>query len=86
MIGNGGFLLARQVMDLDEAIEAWKEYYNMSKQQCDLLKSVYKRKVNNPYSVLTLSIEEISLIESDDEEGLNESRVSFEEIGIQWEE
>jgi len=86
MIDNGGFLLERQVMDLDAAIEAWKEYYDMSEQQCDLLKSVYERKVNNPNGVLTLSTEEISLIESDDEEGLNESRVSFEEIGIQWEQ
>jgi hypothetical protein len=86
MIENGGFLLERQVMGFDLAIEAWKEYYDMSQQQCDFLKYIYDRKISNPNEIITLSKEEISFIGSNDEEGLNESRISFEEIGIQWEE
>lgn len=85
MYENGGFLLENQVRDLDEAVEAWREYYDMSPQQTKLLISIYKRKIENPNEMLILKKEEVELIGSD-EEGLNESRVSFDEIGITWEE
>ena len=86
MVENGGFLLERQVMDMDSAIEAWKEYYDMSEQQCNMLKSIFKRKISQTTGIITLSKHEADRIGTDDQEGLEESKESFREIGIQWED
>ncbi|MGG0184515.1 hypothetical protein ABEY26_00475 [Bacillus rhizoplanae] len=85
MIENGGFLLERQAMDIETAIDEWQEDAEMSDVQINLLKSIFHRKVENPSKVIVLTAEEIQMIESEDEEGLAESRISFEEIGIEWE-
>ncbi|KOP64757.1 hypothetical protein AMS62_05415 [Bacillus sp. FJAT-18019] len=80
----GGYLLERQLMERDSAIEAWREYYGMTSEQVELLKSIYARKVNDPDVNITLSKGEIEIIGTKNSEGLNESMVSFEEIGIYW--
>lgn len=85
MFCNGGFLIQRQTMESESSIEEWKKYYDMSKQQCDLLRSIYKQKVDQPNHILILSKNKIAMIGTDDEEGLNESKISFSEIGIEWE-
>lgn len=85
MLKNGGYLLEYQAMDLRSAKGEWSEYYDMSSKQCQLLDSIFKRKITNPKEVIYLSKAEIELIETDDTEGLEESRISFEEIGIKWE-
>jgi hypothetical protein len=58
----------------------------MLAQQCDLLESIYIRKVAQPTGTLLLSKGVIALIGTDDPDGLDESKTSFEEIDIQWEE
>lgn len=85
MLENGGYLLDYQAMDLRSAKEAWSEYYDMSSKQCKLMDEIFKRKIVNPKEVIYLSKSEIALIETDDPDGLEESRISFEEIGIEWE-
>ncbi|NDI36670.1 hypothetical protein EPK97_18285 [Chengkuizengella sediminis] len=84
MIRNGGGLLERQVMEVQKAIESWEEYYEMTEEQTTLMKSIYQRKISNPKEKIVLSLNEINLIGTSDEEGLNESRTSFDEIGIDW--
>lgn len=84
MQNNGAFLLERQMMDECVAFDSWKEYYDMTKQQCDLLKNIYNKKIQHPNNLLILSKEEINMVEADNEEGLNESKISFSEIGIKW--
>lgn len=84
MIENGGGLLERQVMEFHEAIESWQEYYEMTVQQITLLKNIYQRKISKPNEKIVLSLNDINLIGTVDEEGLNESRISFGEIGIDW--
>jgi len=86
LIDNGGFLLEKQVMELDSAIKLWKEYYDMSEQQIKLLNLVYERKIANPSDILILSTNEIVMIGINNQEGLNESKVSFKEINIEWED
>lgn len=86
ILENGGFLLEKQTMAFDEAIEAWKEYYDMSSEQCKLLRIVYERKIAEPIKELTLTKNDIALIGTGDQEGLNESKTSFGEISIVWEE
>jgi hypothetical protein len=84
-IQNGGSLLERQAMNISQAIEEWKEYYDMTQEQIDLLINVYKRKITYPNQILILSKDEVNMIGTDDEEGLDESKTSFSEIGIEWE-
>jgi len=86
MIENGGFLLEKQTMDIDSSIKAWEEYYDMSEQQCNMLKSIFKRRISQTSAIITLSKQEVYMIGTDDEEGLKESKESFQEIGIHWED
>jgi hypothetical protein len=81
---NGGFLIERQVTNFETAINEWKEDFEMSETQVNLLRSVFESKISNPTGDIVLNEDEIKMIESDNEEGLNESRISFEEIGIRW--
>lgn len=84
LLENGAFLLEFQLSDFEEAVESWKEYYDMSPEQSELLTSIYNRKITSPLDVIVLSKKEIQTIGTDDEEGLNESEISFGEIGIKW--
>ncbi len=84
-IENGGFLIENQAKDIETAINEWKEYYDMSDSQINLLHSIFERKISNPSGEIILMDSEIKMIQSDDEEGLNESRISFAELGIKLE-
>ncbi|MEK3734072.1 MULTISPECIES: hypothetical protein [Paenibacillus] len=85
LIQNGGYLLERQLMEYDSAVESWRDYYEMTNVQVDLLESIYTRKIKKPEAKIILTKREIKMIGTDDHEGLSESSTSFEEIGIQWE-
>lgn len=84
IVQYGGYLLETQLMELDSAIESWQDYYEMTSEQVDLLKSLYDRKVNNPHGKITLSKDEVEIIGAEDPEGLSESMTSFEEIGVYY--
>jgi hypothetical protein len=86
MYEHGGFLLSRQTMELNDSLEAWKKYYDMSDEQYELLKLLFSRKVSNPTQIISLTKKEIIMIGTYDEEGLNESKISFNEMGIVWQE
>nr|WP_269151604.1 hypothetical protein [Sutcliffiella horikoshii] len=82
MIDNGGAILKRQVMEFSSAINAWQEYYEMNDEQVLLLKGIYKRKIANPSKKMYLTMNEINMIGTVNEEGLEESNISFGELGI----
>ncbi|MFC4410616.1 hypothetical protein ACFOZY_09345 [Chungangia koreensis] len=82
LIENGGFILERHVMDLSDSIDAWVEYYDMNEKQVTLMNSIFKRKISNPKEIIRLTDTEIDMIESENQEDLTESKVSFEEIGV----
>ncbi len=46
---------------------------------------LYERKIQSPNKVIKLSENEISMIGTDNVEGLQESKASFEQINITWE-
>jgi hypothetical protein len=50
------------------------------------LESVYSRRIVEREGIFTLTKDEIALIGTDDDEGLDESRASFEEIEIACED
>jgi len=83
-LSNGGSLLYRQMMDVESAISAWKEYYDMTEQQIVLLKSIYKRKIEAPMELIKLFRQDIELIGIINQDGLDECHKSFEELNIRW--
>lgn len=85
MYQNGVFLLERQLMNMDDAVEAWAEYYDMDINQCNLLKKIFIRRLEQKNDKIILSKDEIQQIGSSDKEGLYESKILFEEINIIWE-
>lgn len=69
-------------MENSTALQAWRDYYEMTSEQVELLKSIYDRKVSNPNGRIILTKSEIEMIGTATPEGLRESQISFEEIGI----
>ncbi|MGM2785628.1 hypothetical protein [Bacillus cereus group sp. Bce018] len=82
---NGGQLLEKQLMDVTSAIELLEEEYELTEEQLKLLVLLYERKIKNPNKVIKLSENEIAMIGTDNVEGLQESKISFEQINITWE-
>ena len=82
MYYNGVFLLKRQLLEFENAIESWIEYYDMSSQQSELLKAIFNRKIYTKSQNIILSKEDIQKIGTIDANGLMESKQSFKEIGI----
>lgn len=83
-VHNGGFLIKKQLMDWNNGMESWREYYDMTQQQCDLLKIIYTKKITQSNKIIKLNKYEIGMIQTADDEGLDESRTSFGEIGVMW--
>lgn len=81
---NGGFLLEIPLLDTESAIERLEEEYELTEEQIELLQLVYERKIQNPNEGITLSKEEVAMIVTDDDEGLEVSKESFEEMNITW--
>ncbi|MEO3943972.1 hypothetical protein [Gorillibacterium sp. CAU 1737] len=84
LVQCGGYLVERQLMKSDSAIEAWRDYYEMTSEQVDLLKSIYDRKMKNPDESIVLTKREIEIIGAENSDGLSECMTSFEEIGVYW--
>ncbi|KXY37454.1 hypothetical protein [Bacillus mycoides] len=82
---HGGFLLEIPLLDLQSAIERLEEEYELTEEQIELLQLVYERKIKNPNEEMMLSKEEVAMIGTDDSEGLEVSKESFEELNVTWE-
>ncbi|HDR4561207.1 hypothetical protein [Bacillus cereus] len=81
---HGGFLLEIPLLDLQSAIERLEEEYELTEEQIELLQLVYERKIKNPNEEIMLSKEEVAMIGTDDDEGLEVCKDSFEEMNITW--
>ncbi|MES9667152.1 hypothetical protein [Bacillus nitratireducens] len=81
---HGGFLLEIPLLDTESAIERLEEEYELTEEQIDLLQLVYERKIQNLNEGITLSKEEVAMIGTEDDEGLEVSKKSFEEMNITW--
>lgn len=81
---QSGDMLTIQFMEFDKAVEALIEVHDFSTKQTQLLLSLYERKIDNPEVEIVMTRSEISMLESEDEEGLEESEVLFNELGIVW--
>lgn len=81
---HGGFLLNLQLEDITSAIETLEEEYEMTEQQLELLQLIFAKKIKNPEERIILSEHEVGMMGVIDDEGLKESKESFEEINVTW--
>ncbi|MFR5868887.1 MAG: hypothetical protein ACLUFF_01220 [Acutalibacteraceae bacterium] len=84
MMDNGGDLLTYQVMDLEDACDGWKEFYDMTEEQIELLKELYWQRIEQLDVPMKLTKEQIKRMGKPSWGGKKESKESFAEIGIQW--
>lgn len=84
MFERGGEILEIQSLDPEAAFEAYEENYEFNEDQLTLLKKLFYLKIARPNETITLSQSDIDAIGASDIEGINESRTSFAEMGIEW--
>jgi hypothetical protein len=77
MIDKGGELFIFQSMDPESAFEAIEEDYALTGEQLALLRNLYYKKIR-------LSQSDIEAIGATDPEAIEESKIAFAEIGIEW--
>ncbi|ANP83636.1 MULTISPECIES: hypothetical protein [Bacillus] len=82
---HGGSLLEIPLLNLHSAMERLEEEYELTEEQIELLQLVYERKIKNPNEEIMLSKEEVAMIGTDDDGGLEVCKDSFEEMNITWE-
>ncbi|WP_070328151.1 hypothetical protein [Exiguobacterium aurantiacum] len=84
MLERGADLLEVQASEYEAALQYWEEYYELTEEQLTLVEKLYHLKLKDPTRRIVLSKEDIQLINANDVEGIEESRCSFSEIGIEW--
>lgn len=84
MLVRGGELLEMQALNPEEAFEACEENYEFNKKQMELLKKLFYLKLARPNEKIILNRTDIDVIGTQNVEGVDESRTSFAEIGIEW--
>lgn len=84
MIEQGAHLLEIQASEYETEVEYWEEYYELTEQQLTLLKKLYHLKLENTARTITLSGKDIQALDAIDVEGIEESKVSFSEMGFEW--
>lgn len=84
MIEQGAHLLEIQASEYENGVDYWEEYYELREQQLTLLKKLYDLKLANPARTITLSVEDIQALDAIDIEGMEESKLSFSEMGFEW--
>ena len=72
--------LALHIAPMEQQIEYWKEYYEMSDEQIVLLIDLYEEKLQNIHSEIHLTDEQKKMLPGEDID--DECIVSFAEIGI----
>ncbi|KSU49628.1 hypothetical protein AS033_09740 [Exiguobacterium indicum] len=84
MMDRGSSLFEIQASGYEAGLAYWEEYYELTERQLVLLETLYHLKIENPSQVITLSHEDIQVLDAIDMEGIEESTTSFYEIDIHW--
>ncbi|RHB49312.1 hypothetical protein [Exiguobacterium sp. AM39-5BH] len=84
MMERGADLLEVQASGYESALEYWEEYYELTEEQLALVEKLYLLKLKDPIRRILLTEADIQSINGNDVEGIEESKCSFSEIGIEW--
>jgi len=77
---HGAHIIRIQLLDTEKAYSEWKENYNFSTQQMELLKSLFERRLasNN----VVLNVDELKVLVSKGNKGIKQSKELLKSIGI----
>ena len=79
---NGAHLVQIQLLEIDTAIEEWQSEYEISPKQIELVRSLFQRKMTNPYLPIQLNRQEQDVVVNHSATGIVESRELFKNVGI----
>ena len=82
LLNNGLKILEIQLSEYEKALSQLIEYYDMTEKQVALLQELFSYKIKSPSEEVIISKELLKLIEFDDLEGREQSRISFSELGF----
>jgi hypothetical protein len=84
MIRNGGHILENQLMDTEAALAAWEEDYQMTAEQLDFVRRIFRRRTETKIAWMELSEEEAQWLQDQAEspDAMKQCRQSFAEISI----
>ena len=78
IIKNGGHIISSQLLSYNDAMNEWREYYDLDAKQMYLIQKLFNAKIGSTGELLILHDDEIELLYGDSDECL----VSLEELNI----
>lgn len=70
IIENGGYIIHSQLLPYHDAIDEWRDYYNLDAEQIALIQKIFDQKMNSNGDPLVLQDDELKLLHGDIEECL----------------
>ncbi len=78
IVENGGHIIRTQLLSYNDAMDEWREYYDLDSKQISLIKKLFNAKLNSNGDKLILHDDEMKLLYGD----LEECLVSLGELNI----
>ena len=78
IIKSGGHIIRSQLLPYNDAMNEWRDYYDLDSKQISLIQKLFNAKISSSGKSLILHDEEIKLLYGD----LNECLASLEELNI----
>lgn len=78
ILQNGGFILENQLLNHEQALQSWNEYYELSNDEINLIESLFERKIKDKDSRIYLNAEEVKILSGD----IGECEESLGELNI----
>ena len=78
IVENGGHIIRSQLLSFNDAMDEWRDYYNLDSKQISLIKKLFNAKLGSNVDSLILNDDEIKLLYGD----VDECLVSLGELNI----
>lgn len=78
ILQSGGFILENQLLNHEQSLQSWTDYYELNNDEIKLIESLFERKMKNGDSRIYLSAEEAKILSGD----IGECKESLRELNI----
>lgn len=78
ILQNGGFILENQLLNHEQSLQSWNDYYELSDDEINLIESLFERKIKDEDSRIYLNAEEVKVLSGD----IGECEESLRELNI----
>ena len=78
ILQSGGFILENQLLNHEQSLQSWTDYYELNNDEIKLIESLFERKIKNGDSRIYLSAEEAKILSGD----IGECKESLRELNI----